>query len=215
MKKMQPQLKELQERYKDDKVELQKQMGALYQREKLNPLAGCLPVFLQIPVWYSLYNVLFITIEMRQAPFFGWVHDLSARDPSALVNLFGLLPFDPMHMPLIGPALAIGAWPLVMGLTMFIQTSLTPTPATDPTQKMIFTWMPVLWTFMLASMPVGLVIYWSWNNFLSILQQTFIMQRAGTPVDVTNIPGVKQVARLFGAKGNDDKSKRAASLPKQ
>lgn len=214
MKKLQPQLKEIQERYKDDKVELQKQMAALYQKEKLNPLAGCLPVLLQIPVWYSLYNVLFITIEMRQAPFFGWIHDLSARDPTALINLFGLLPFDPMHVPVIGPALAIGAWPLVMGLTMLVQTGLTPTPATDPTQKMIFTWMPVLWTFMLAAMPVGLVIYWTWNNFLSIVQQSFIMQKSGTPVDPMNIAGVKTIARLFGAKP-DDKTKRVASTPKQ
>ncbi|HXZ68559.1 MAG TPA: membrane protein insertase YidC [Alphaproteobacteria bacterium] len=217
MKKLQPQLKEIQERYKDDKVELQKQMAALYQREKLNPLAGCLPVLLQIPVWYSLYNVLFITIEMRQAPFFGWVRDLSARDPSMLGNLFGLLHYDPLHIPVIGPFIAIGVWPLIMGLTMFVQTGLTPTPATDPTQKMIFTWMPVLWTFMLASMPVGLVIYWTWNNFLSILQQAFIMQKAGTPVDLSNLPGVKPIARLFGAKtaGSDKSKPGAASAPKQ
>ncbi len=215
MKKLQPQLKDIQTRYKDDKAELQKQMAAIYQKEKLNPLAGCLPVLLQIPVWYSLYNVLFITIEMRQAPFFGWIHDLSARDPTMLGNLFGLIPgFDPSHIPMIAPVLTVGVWPLVMGLTMFVQTGLTPTPATDPTQKMIFTWMPVLWTFMLAAMPVGLVIYWTWNNFLSIVQQSFIMHKAGTPVSLMNIAGVRTVARLFGVKPSD-KSKRVASTPKQ
>ena len=216
MKKLQPQLKDLQERYKDDKVELQKQMASLYQREKLNPLAGCLPVLFQIPVWYSLYNVLFITIEMRQAPFFGWVHDLSARDPSMIGNLFGLLHYDPMHLPVIGQLLAIGVWPLLMGLTMFVQTGLTPTPTTDPTQKLIFTWMPVLWTFMLASMPVGLVIYWTWNQLLSIIQQAYIMAKAGTPVDLANIPGVKPLLRMFSAKrGDGDKPKRGAASAKQ
>ena len=194
MKKLQPQLKALQERYKDDKIELQKQMAQIYQKEKINPLAGCLPVFLQIPVFYSLYNVLFITIEMRQAPFFGWIHDLSAKDPTTIFNLFGLIPW---HPPVF---LMLGAWPLLMGLTMFVQTSLTPSAATDPTQKMIFMFMPIMFTFMLASFPAGLVIYWTWNNLLSIVQQAVIMQRMGTPIDITNVPGIGNVARLLGVK---------------
>jgi YidC/Oxa1 family membrane protein insertase len=194
MKKLQPQLKAIQERYKDDKAELPKQTAQIYQKEKINPLAGCLPMFLQIPVFYSLYNVLFITIEMRQAPFFGWIHDLSAKDPTTIFNLFGLLPYHP-------PAfLMLGAWPLIMGVTMFVQTSLTPSAATDPTQKMIFMFMPIMFTFMLASFPAGLVIYWTWNNLLTIVQQSVIMQRMGTPVDFLSLPGVSQIARLLGAK---------------
>ncbi|CAN0579115.1 unnamed protein product, partial [Ectocarpus sp. 12 AP-2014] len=176
MKKVQPQLKEIQDRYKDDKPELQKHMMELYKKEKINPVAGCWPVLIQIPVFFALYKVLFVTIEMRHAPFFGWIQDLSAADPTSLFNLFGLLPYDPTLVPLIGPLLGLGVWPILMGITMFVQMKLNPTP-TDPTQAMIFTWMPVVFTFMLATFPAGLVIYWTWNNFLSVLQQSFIMKR--------------------------------------
>jgi YidC/Oxa1 family membrane protein insertase len=204
MKKLQPLMKELQERHKDDKAELQKQMMALYQKEKVNPLAGCLPIFIQIPVFFSLYKVIFTTIEMRHAPFFGWIQDLSARDPTALINLFGLLPFhapDPAAFGVFGiiiSAVTVGVWPLVMGLTMFLQTSLNPAPA-DPTQKIVFGLMPVMFTVMLASFPAGLVIYYTWNNLLSITQQYVIMKRMGTPLDLSNALGLKSIARLVRA----------------
>jgi YidC/Oxa1 family membrane protein insertase len=177
MKKMQPQMQELRERFKDDKVKQQQELMALYKREKINPLAGCWPVALQIPVFFSLYKVLFVTIEMRHAPFFGWIQDLSAPDPTHLFNLFGLIPWDPPSF------LAIGIWPLIMGVTMFVQMRLNPPPA-DPTQQMIFTWMPLVFTFMLASFPAGLVIYWAWNNTLSVTQQYVIMRRQGVEVNL-------------------------------
>jgi YidC/Oxa1 family membrane protein insertase len=183
MKKVQPQLKEIQDRYKDDKPELQKHMMELYKKEKINPVAGCWPVLIQIPVFFALYKVLFVTIEMRHAPFFGWIQDLSAADPTSLFNLFGLLPYDPTLVPLIGPLLGLGVWPILMGITMFVQMKLNPTP-TDPTQAMIFTWMPIVFTFMLATFPAGLVIYWTWNNFLSVLQQSFIMKRHGVKIEL-------------------------------
>ncbi len=183
MKKVQPQLKELQDRYKDDKQELQKHMMELYKREKINPVAGCWPILIQIPVFFALYKVLFVTIEMRHAPFFGWIQDLSAADPTSIFNLFGLLPYEPTLVPLIGPLLGLGVWPILMGLTMFVQMKLNPQP-TDPTQAMIFTWMPVIFTFMLATFPAGLVIYWTWNNFLSVLQQAFIMKRHGVKIEL-------------------------------
>jgi YidC/Oxa1 family membrane protein insertase len=149
----------------------------LYKKEKVNPLAGCLPVFIQIPVFFSLYKVLFVTIEMRHAPFFGWIKDLSVADPTNLFNLFGLIPWDP---PMA--FLHLGIWPLIMGATMFLQTKMNPAPA-DPMQEKIFLWMPVIFTFMLASFPAGLVIYWAWNNLLSILQQYVIMRRMGVDIE--------------------------------
>jgi YidC/Oxa1 family membrane protein insertase len=155
----------------------------LYKTEKINPLAGCLPIAIQIPVFYSLYKVLFVTIEMRQAPFFGWIRDLSAPDPTNFFNLLGLIPYDPTIIPVIGPFLHVGIWPLIMGITMWFQMKLNPAPP-DPTQKMIFDWMPVLFTFMLASFPAGLVIYWAWNNTLSVLQQAFIMSRHGAKIEL-------------------------------
>lgn len=183
MKKVQPKLKEIQDRYKDDKPELQKHMMELYKKEKINPVAGCWPVLIQIPVFFSLYKVLFVTIEMRHAPFFGWIQDLSAQDPTTVFNLFGLLPFDPSSLPFIGAFLVLGVWPILMGITMFVQMKLNPTP-TDPTQAMIFTWMPIIFTFMLATFPAGLVIYWTWNNFLSVVQQSFIMKRHGVKIEL-------------------------------
>ncbi len=183
MKKLQPQMTALREQYKDDKVKQQEELMKLYRTEKINPLAGCWPMVIQIPVFFSLYKVLFVTIEMRHAPFFGWIQDLSAPDPTHIFNLFGLLPYDPASVPMIGHFLAIGIWPVIMGITMFVQMKLNPTPP-DPTQAMLFTWMPVLFTFMLASFPAGLVIYWAWNNTLSVTQQYIIMRRSGTDVDL-------------------------------
>ena len=154
MKAIQPQINALRERYPDDRMKLQQEMMEIYKKEKINPISGCLPVLLQIPVFFSLYKVLFVTIEMRHAPFFAWIKDLSAPDPTHIFNLFGLLPYDPSVVPLIGPYLAIGAWPIIMGITMWFQMKLNPTPP-DPTQKFIFDWMPVIFTFMLAAFPAG------------------------------------------------------------
>ena len=183
MKSVQPQLAALKERYPDDKVKQQQEMMEIYKKEKINPIAGCLPVALQIPVFFSLYKVLFVTIEMRHAPFYGWIKDLSAPDPTNLFNLFGLLHFDPTTIPLFGHYLALGVWPIIMGITMWFQMKLNPTPP-DPTQKMIFDWMPLIFTFMLAGFPAGLVIYWAWNNLLSVLQQSFIMRKNGVKVEL-------------------------------
>jgi YidC/Oxa1 family membrane protein insertase len=183
MKAMQPQMVAIRERWPDDKVKQQQEMMELYKREKINPIAGCLPIVIQIPVFFSLYKVLYITIEMRHAPFFGWIHDLSAPDPTNVFNLFGLLPFDPTLVPVIGSFLHLGAWPLIMGVTMWVQMKLNPSPP-DPTQKMIFDWMPVIFTFMLASFSAGLVIYWAWNNTLSVIQQAVIMKRNGAKIEL-------------------------------
>jgi YidC/Oxa1 family membrane protein insertase len=183
MKSVQPQLAALRERYPDDKMKQQQEMMEIYKKEKINPIAGCLPVALQIPVFFSLYKVLFVTIEMRHAPFFGWIKDLSAPDPTNLFTLFGLLHFDPTQLPLFGHYLALGVWPIIMGITMWFQMKLNPTPP-DPTQQMIFAWMPLIFTFMLAAFPAGLVIYWAWNNTLSVLQQSFIMRRNGVKVEL-------------------------------
>ncbi|WP_349359398.1 membrane protein insertase YidC [Stappia sp.] len=184
MKLVQPQMTEIRDRYKDDKQKQQQALMELYKKEKINPLAGCLPVLIQIPVFFALYKVLFVTIEMRHAPFFGWIQDLSAPDPTSLFNLFGLIPWDPPQL------LMLGIWPIIMGITMFVQMKMNPAPP-DPTQQMIFTWMPVLFTFMLASFPAGLVIYWAWNNFLSILQQYVIMRRQGVKIELwDNLKGM-------------------------
>jgi YidC/Oxa1 family membrane protein insertase len=178
MKLLQPEMLKLREKYGDDKAKLNEEMMALYKRVGANPLAGCLPVVIQIPVFFSLYKVLFVTIEMRHAPFFGWIHDLSSPDPTSVANLFGLFPFDPHAVPVIGAFLAIGAWPLIMGGTMFLQQKLNPQPA-DPVQAKMFMFLPIVFTYMLSSFPAGLVIYWAWNNTLSVLQQWVIMRRAG------------------------------------
>ncbi|MDR7220803.1 membrane protein insertase YidC [Aminobacter aminovorans] len=177
MKMVQPKMLEIREKYADDKMKQQQAMMELYKTEKINPLAGCWPVLIQIPVFFALYKVLYVTIEMRHAPFFGWIHDLAAPDPTSLFNLFGLLPWG------VPAFLMIGVWPLIMGVTMFLQMRMNPTPP-DPTQAMIFTWMPILFTFMLASFPAGLVIYWAWNNSLSILQQGVIMKRQGAKIEL-------------------------------
>ena len=190
MKVVQPKMAEIKERYGDDREKMQKAMMDLYKKEKINPIAGCWPVLIQIPVFFALYKVLYVTIEMRHAPFFGWVQDLSAPDPTSIFNLFGLLPFDPSVVPLLGPLLMVGVWPLLMGVTMFVQMQMNPPPP-DPTTAMIFKWMPVVFTFMLATFPAGLVIYWAWNNFLSILQQGVIMKRHGAKIELwDNLKGM-------------------------
>ena len=173
MKLLGPKMQEIRERLKDKPQEMQAAIMAMYRAEKVNPASGCLPMVVQIPVFFSLYKVIFVTIEMRHAPFFGWIHDLSAVDPTNVFNLFGLLPFDPAHF---SPLLHLGAWPLIMGVTMFLQQKLNPPPP-DPVQARIFQFMPIVFTFMLASFPAGLVIYWSWNNLLTIAQQWTIMRR--------------------------------------
>jgi len=201
MKAVQPQINALKERFPDDKMKLQQEMMEIYKKEKINPISGCLPVVLQIPVFFSLYKVLFVTIEMRHAPFFAWIKDLSAPDPTHVFNLFGLLPYDPSTVPLLGPYLAIGAWPIIMGITMWFQMKLNPTPP-DPTQKIIFDWMPVIFTFMLAAFPAGLVIYWAWNNTLSVIQQSFIMRRNGVKVELFD-----NVKSTFRRKSSDKPAK--------
>jgi YidC/Oxa1 family membrane protein insertase len=175
MKALQPEMLKLRERHGDDRQKLNQEMMALYKKEKVNPASGCLPIIVQIPVFFSLYKVLIVAIEMRHAPFFGWIKDLSVPDPTNLFNLFGLLPFDPPSF------LAIGAWALMMGLTMFLQQKLNPQP-TDPMQARIFMLMPVIFTVLLSGFAAGLVIYWTWNNLLSIAQQALIMTRAGVPL---------------------------------
>jgi YidC/Oxa1 family membrane protein insertase len=177
MKAVQPEMASIRERYADDKMKQQQAMMELYKKEKINPVAGCWPVLIQIPVFFALYKVLFITIEMRHAPFFGWIQDLAAPDPTNILNLFGLLPFaapDFIHL---------GIWPIIMGITMFIQMKMNPAPP-DPVQAQIFTFMPIVFTFMLGSFPAGLVIYWAWNNTLSVIQQYVIMRRNGVKVEL-------------------------------
>jgi YidC/Oxa1 family membrane protein insertase len=183
MKMVQPQMQALREKYPDDKVKQQQELMEIYKREKINPVAGCLPIVIQIPVFFALYKVLFCTIEMRHAPFYGWIKDLSAPDPTNLFNLFGLLPFDPTTLPVFGHYLHLGIWPLIMGCTMWAQMKMNPSPP-DPTQKMIFAWMPLVFTFMLAGFSAGLVIYWAWNNSLSVLQQGIIMKKNGAKIEL-------------------------------
>jgi YidC/Oxa1 family membrane protein insertase len=177
MKKLQPEMQKLKELYPDDKMKQQQGMMELYKKEKVSPLSGCLPVVVQIPVFFSLYKVILTSIELRHAPFFGWIHDLSAPDPTTVFNLFGLIPWTPPHM------LMIGIWPLLMGITMWVQMRLNPTPP-DPVQASLFNWMPIIFTFMLGTFPAGLVIYWAWSNTLSIIQQSYIMRRHGTEVNI-------------------------------
>jgi YidC/Oxa1 family membrane protein insertase len=183
MKAVQPEMAAIRERYADDKMKQQQAMMELYKKEKINPVAGCLPIVIQIPVFFALYKVLFVTIEMRHAPFFGWIKDLAAPDPTTVFNLFGLIPWDPTVVPVIGSFLHLGLWPLIMGVTMWFQMKLNPAPP-DPTQAMIFNYMPIIFTFMLASFPAGLVIYWAWNNSLSVAQQSVIMNRHGAKIEL-------------------------------
>jgi len=180
MRKLQPKMMELRERYGEDKQRLNQEMMGLYKKEGANPLSGCLPIFIQIPVFFALYKVMFVTIEMRQAPFYGWIHDLSAPDPTTVLNGFGLFPWDAPDLGVLN-LLNIGVWPLLMGISMFLQQKLNPQPP-DPIQAKVFMLMPIMFTFLLATFPAGLVIYWTWNNMLSMAQQAFIMKRQGVPL---------------------------------
>lgn len=189
MKKIQPELQAMQKRLKDDPAAQQKEMMALYQREKVNPVTGCLPILFQIPVFYSLTKLFTVTIEMRHAPFFGWIHDLSAPDPTTFLNLFGLIPWDPSMTPLIGGVLGgvlhVGVWPVAYGLSMWLSQSMTPQTGIDPTQQLIFKFMPIMFTFILAQYAVGLLIYWTWSSLITILQQYVMMRRfkVDNPID--------------------------------
>jgi YidC/Oxa1 family membrane protein insertase len=177
MKAVQPQMAAIKERFPEDKVKQQQELMELYKKEKINPIAGCWPMLIQIPVFFSLYKVLYVTIEMRHAPFIGWIRDLASPDPTSVFTLFGLIPWTP---PTI---LMIGIWPLIMGVTMWVQMKMNPAPP-DPVQQAMFSWMPVMFTFMLGSFPAGLVIYWTWNNTLSVTQQYLIMRRHGVKVEL-------------------------------
>ena len=193
IKKIQPEVEKLKAKHKDDPTKQQQEMMQLYQKEKINPMMGCLPMLVQIPIFYALYKVLTVTIEMRHAPFFGWIQDLSAPDPTTMFNLFGLIPWDPGALPLVGAMIAhLGVWPLLYGFTMWLTTSMNP-PAGDPIQQKIFQWFPVIFTFTLSGFAVGLVIYWCWSNVLTIFQQYIIMRRykVENPID-------KIIARLSG-----------------
>jgi YidC/Oxa1 family membrane protein insertase len=193
MKAVQPEMVGIRERFADDKVKQQQALMELYKKERINPVAGCWPMMIQIPVFFALYKVLFVTIEMRHAPFFGWIRDLAAPDPTNVFNLFGIVPFTPPEF------LHLGVWPIIMGITMFLQMKMNPEPP-DPIQKQMFAWMPLIFTFMLASFPAGLVIYWAWNNLLSVTQQYFIMRRNGVKVELwDNLRGM--VPKKAAAKG--------------
>ena len=180
MKKLQPEMEKVKERVGDDKKKMQQEMMALYKKEKVNPAAGCLPIMLQIPIFFSLYKVLFVTIEMRHAPFVGWIYDLSAPDPTSVLNLFGLIPYE---IPAFLSIFSIGVFPILMGVTMWMQQKLNPAP-TDPTQKMIFAWMPWVFMFMLGRFSSGLVIYWCANNIITFTQQYIIMRSQGIHIDL-------------------------------
>lgn len=197
MKKLQEPMAEIKARYKDDPVKSQQETMALMQREKVNPMAGCLPILVQFPVFLAFYKVLQVTIEMRHAPFVGWLHDLSAQDPTTIFNLFGLLPYDPAQIPLIGGLMAtylhIGVLPLLYGFTMWLVTSMNP-PAPDPMQQRIFQLMPIMFTFIMATFPAGLLVYWTFSNVFSIFQQYVIMHRLKTENPIDDF-----IARMRGA----------------
>jgi YidC/Oxa1 family membrane protein insertase len=174
MRLLGPKVQQVRERYKDDPAKLQSEMMAVYKAENVNPVSGCAPMLLQIPVFFALYKVILVTIEMRQAPFFGWIQDLSATDPTNIFNLFGLIPFDPSAL---SPMLHLGVWPLIMGATMYLQQKLNPPPP-DPTQARMLQFMPLIFMFSMGRFPAGLVIYWSWNNTLTMAQQWYIQRQA-------------------------------------
>jgi len=196
MQKLQPKMKEMQEKYAADQQRLQQEMIKLYQTEKINPVTGCLPIFLQIPIFYALYKVLLVTIEMRHAPFVGYINDLSAKDPTSWVNIFGLLPFNaPVDIPFIGGVFAIGLLPILYGVSMWAVTAISPQQVSDPIQRRIFQFMPILFTFMFASFAIGMVIYWVWSNVLTFAQQYAIMRHQGVKTGLDN-----WIDRTFGKK---------------
>ena len=196
MKALQPEMMKLRERFGDDKMRMNQEVMALYKREKANPASGCLPILPQIPVFFALYKVLFVTIEMRHAPFFGWIDDLSDMDRLTFINGFGLIDWTPPEWAIIG------IWPILMGLTMYAQQKLNP-PPTDPTQQKIFMFLPFIFTIMLARFPSGLVIYWAWNNLLSVLQQYVIMRRMGVPIGGGQIKPAPAAASAGAAAANE------------
>jgi len=196
MRNVAPKMTEIRERHKDNPQAQQQAMMELYKREKINPVAGCLPILPQIPIFFALYKTVFISLDARHAPFFGWIRDMSAPDPTNMWNLFGLLPYDPSGWPILGGMLAIGVWPILMGITMWAQMSLNPPPP-DKIQRQIFAFLPLVFTVVLAPFAAALVIYWAWNNFLTILQQYFIMRRQGVETELDkNIAKLR--ARLAG-----------------
>jgi YidC/Oxa1 family membrane protein insertase len=207
MKKIQPEQEKIKERFPDDLQKQQTAVMELYKREKVNPVSGCLPQLLVIPIFFSLYKVMYVTIEMRQAPFYGWIHDLSVPDPTSIINLFGLLPFDAhATVPTVLSFLSIGIWPILMGITQWVQTKLNPAPA-DPVQARMFSLMPIMFTFMFATFPAGLVIYYTWNNILGVAQQWYIMRQQGVEIHLfknLKLDGIVQ--RLTGGKAPDDKA---------
>jgi YidC/Oxa1 family membrane protein insertase len=179
MKRVQPEMERIKKNFADDAARQQQEIMALYKREKVNPVTGCVPQLLVIPVFFSLYKVFFVTIEMYHEPFYGWIRDLSAPDPTSILNLFGLLPY---HIPSFVPAyFSIGVWPILMGITQWVQTKLNP-PAADPVQQRMFSLMPIVFTFMFSTFASGLVIYYAWNNLLTIAQQMVIMRRQNVPI---------------------------------
>jgi len=203
MKKVQPEMEKIKKQFSDDPQRMQQETMALYKREKVNPLTGCLPMLIQFPILFSFYKVMYVTIEMYHAPFFGWIQDLSAPDPTSFVNLFGLLPFTvPATLPgILAPVaflLHVGVWPLLMGLTQWVQTKMNPMPG-DPVQARIFSLMPVMMTFMFTTFPAGLIIYYTWNNLLSLTQQYVMMKREGVPIHlVENLKPPEFIRRWFG-----------------
>jgi YidC/Oxa1 family membrane protein insertase len=190
MKALQPEMEKLKERYGEDKQRMNQELMQLYRREKVNPAAGCLPILVQIPVFFALYKVLYTTIEMRHQPFFGWIKDLSAPDPLTILTGFGLFQWQ---VPEILHFFNIGIWPLIMGVTMYLQQKLNPAP-TDPVQARVFQFLPIMFTFMLAPFSAGLVIYWAWSNILSIAQQYYIMRKYGVQIGGKAPVPVKAVA---------------------
>jgi len=204
MKKLQPRLEEIRKKHEKDPAKAQQETMLLYQQEKVNPIAGCLPILFQIPILYALTKVLTVSSELRQAPFFGWIHDLSAPDPTTFLNLFGLIPWDPGHTPLIGGLLGgvlhIGVWPLLYGFTQWLSTSMAPPASSDPNQKIIYQMMPVMFTFMMAQTPSGLLVYWAWSGALTVLQQYVIMHRAGAENPIDSL-----IARIVGKAGEAPK----------
>ncbi|MDC7676304.1 membrane protein insertase YidC [Asticcacaulis machinosus] len=215
MKMLQPKVEELKKKYEGDAQKMQIEMMNMYQKEKVNPMTGCLPMLLQIPVFYALYKVLFVTIEMRHAPFFGYINDLSARDPSTIFNLFGLIPYDPAAVPLIGSILGgplhIGIVAILYGFTMWLTQGMNP-PAPDPIQRKIFAFMPLMFTFIMAPFAVGLLIYWTWSNVLTIAQQYSIMHRLKVENPIDTFIGkfrkptaeTTQTAAVTAIAGDDD-----------
>jgi len=202
MKKLQPKMEEIKKKYEKDPAKAQQETMLLYQQEKVNPLAGCLPILFQIPILYALTKVLTVASELRQAPFFGWINDLSAPDPTTFLNLFGLIPWTPSTTPLIGGILGgflhIGVWPLLYGFTQWLSTSMAPPASSDPNQKIIYQMMPIMFTFMMAQTPSGLLIYWAWSGALTVLQQYVIMHRAGAENPIDDL-----IAKITGKSGTE------------